>query len=152
ELTLGDSFLTFMNQALTISDYCLLLWSRSAAATPWVEMEWQSALHRSVREKRGFIVVGRLEATNVPALLEPRLRIDLFPTLEPGITALVNSWCADRTAATLAAKPVGAATIDVTSGVDGGDSVYIDSEQFTMISPVGVKVDEPAGVFLDRII
>ena len=41
ELALGDTFLTFMTHALTTSDYCLLLWSAQAAATPWVAMEWK---------------------------------------------------------------------------------------------------------------
>ena len=51
EATLGDSFLSFMEDSLHASDYCLLLWSRRAASTPWVQMEWESALYRSVAEK-----------------------------------------------------------------------------------------------------
>ena len=69
ELRLGDSFLAFMNDALSVSDYCLLLWSRQAAATPWVQLEWEAALYRSVNEKHGFLVVGRLEDIAAPALL-----------------------------------------------------------------------------------
>src|SRR4051812_5216578 len=79
ELRLGDSFLAFMNGALAASDYCLLLWSRNAAATPWVQVEWEAAFYRSVKEKQGFLVTGRLENIPVPPLLGPRLHVDFFP-------------------------------------------------------------------------
>jgi len=152
ELTLGDSFLRFMNQALDTSDYCLLLWSRQASATPWVELEGEAALYRSVREKRSFLVIGRLEEVAVPSLLGPRLRIDLFPDLEPGMTALVNTWRADRTAETDSGKPVGAPWVENSAAVGEATTVYIDSEQFSMTAPVGVKLEEPAGALLDRVV
>jgi hypothetical protein len=152
ELTLGDSFLTFMNRALNTSDYCLLLWSHQASATPWVELEWEAALYRSVREKRSFLIIGRLEEVDVPALLAPRLRIDLFPALEPGMTALVNTWRADRAAETDSGKPVGAPWAKSLPTLEGAATVYIDSEQFSMTAPVGVKLEEPAGALLDRVV
>jgi hypothetical protein len=152
ELTLGDSFLRFMNQALNTSDYCLLLWSLQASATPWVEMEWEAALYRSVREKRSFLVIGRLEEVDVPALLAPRLRLDLFPALEPGMTALVKTWRADRTAETESGKPVGAPWAENPLRIEEATTVYIDSEQFSMMAPMGVKLQEPAGALLDRVV
>jgi hypothetical protein len=152
ELTFGDSFLAFMNQALNTSDYCLLLWSQQASATPWVELEWEAALYRSVREKRSFLVIGRLEEVDVPALLAPRLRIDLFPALHPGMTALVNTWRADRAAETDSGKPVGAPWTENLPQIEGAATVYIDSEQFSMTAPMSVKLEEPAGALLDRVV
>ena len=46
ELSLGDSFLAFMESALSNADYCLLLWSCNAASTPWLRVEWEAALYR----------------------------------------------------------------------------------------------------------
>jgi TIR domain len=152
ELTLGASFLTFMNQALTTSDYCLLLWSARAAATPWVQMEWEAALYRTVREKRSFLVVGRLEDTNVPPLLEPRLRVDLFPALEPGVSALVSAWRSDRAAEQQTGKPVAAASTGTQPPGDRPHTLYLDSEQFRMTTPISVSLDEPAGAVLDRVV
>ena len=152
ELTFGDSFLAFMNQALNTSDYCLLLWSQQASATPWVELEWEAALYRSVRDKRSFLVIGRLEEVDVPALLAPRLRIDLFPALDPGMTALVNTWRADRAAETDSGKPVGAPWTENLPQIEGAATVYIDSEQFSMTAPMSVKLEEPAGALLDRVV
>jgi hypothetical protein len=152
ELTLGASFLTFMNEALSMSDYCLLLWSTRAAATPWVQMEWEAALYRAVREKRSFLVVGRLEDTDVPALLGPRLRVDLFPELAPGVAALVTAWRSDRLAEQQTGKPVGAALTDNQHSDDRRETIYLDSEQFRMTTPVSVRLDEPAGTVVDRIV
>ena len=152
ELTLGDSFLTFMNDALSTSDYCLLLWSKPASVTPWVEAEWQAAFHRSVREKRAFLVVGRLEALDVPALLAPRLRVDLFPAIAPGVSRLVDAWAADRRAETLTGKPVGAARTEDGAAVEQPDTVYISSEAFQITTPMTVRLEEPAGAVLDRVI
>jgi hypothetical protein len=152
EVSLGDSFLSFMDEALTTSDYCLLLWSTHAAGTPWVAIEWEAALYRSVREKRGFLVVGRLEELSVPALLEPRLRIDLFPSLEPGLMRLVSTWRADRKAERRTGKPVGAAWTASYAGDQPTDTIYIDSEQFGMTAPVQVSLEQPAGAFLDQVI
>jgi TIR domain len=152
DLTLGDSFLTFMNEALNTSDYCLLLWSQQASATPWVELEWEAALYRSVREKRSFLVIGRLEEVDVPALLAPRLRIDLFPALDPGMSTLVNTWRADRAAESDSGKSVGAPWAENLPALEGAATVYIDSEEFGMTAPMGVKLEEPAGAFLDRVV
>lgn len=152
ELTLGDSFLRFMNQALTTSDYCLLLWSARAAGTPWVEAEWEAAFYRSVRDKRSFLVTGRLEELPVPALLGPRLCVDLFPTLEPGITSLVTAWRSDRTAEARTGKPVVPAGTDAPVRAQDRATVYVDSEQFRMTAPIAVDLEEPAGVLLDRVV
>lgn len=39
ELQEGDSFLSFMEDALRDADYCLLAWSKAAAASKWVQVE-----------------------------------------------------------------------------------------------------------------
>ena len=151
ELRLGDSFLAFMNSALTASDYCLLLWSRHAAATPWVQLEWEAALYRSVREKQSFLVTGRLEDIAVPALLGPRLHTDLFPDVRDGMTVLLNTWQADRKAEKLAGKPV-AAALTAEPITSAPNTVYITSEQFAITVPVPVDLQEPAAVCAERCI
>jgi hypothetical protein len=151
ELRLGDSFLTFMNNALTISDYCLLLWSKHASATPWVQLEWESALYRSVQEKQSFLVVGRLEDMVVPILLGPRLRVDLFPELQPGVTSLLNTWRDDRIAEKETGKPVAAART-VETRVDLPDTVYVTSEQLSIAMPVRVDLSQPVAISIERLI
>lgn len=151
ELCLGDSFLSFMNSALTDSDYCLLLWSRNAAGTPWVQMEWESALYRSVKEKRAFLVAGRLEDNELPALLALRLRVDLFPELQPGIGRIIDNWRADRNAEEATQRPVASSPIAQKDDAEP-NTVYVTSEAFGITVPVRVDLKAPAGLLLDRIV
>ena len=111
----------------------------------------EAALYRSVSEKRSFLVVGRLEELPVPSLLGPRLRIDLLPLLEPGVTALVNAW-QHRAAEAHTRKPVGAARTAQPVGAEPDDTIYIDSEQFGMTTPMRISLDAPAGMVLDQVI
>jgi hypothetical protein len=151
ELQLGDSFLTFMESALSSSDYCLLLWSYSAANTPWVRMEWEAALSRSVQEKRSFLAVGRLEEAPVPVLLGPRLRIDLFPNFQPGVGQIVETWRADRDAEKETQRPV--ASVAATPNPEHSSAtIYITSEYFGITVPLDANLETPAGVYLDRIL
>ena len=151
ELCLGDSFLSFMESALAGSDYCLLLWSRQAATTPWVQIEWESALYRSVQEKRAFLIAGRLEDAALPALLAARLRVDLFPELQPGIGQIVATWRADRNAEAVTQRPVAAAPI-AQQGDEEPNTVYVSSEAFGITIPMPVDLHAPAGLLLDRIV
>jgi hypothetical protein len=151
ELSLGDSFLAFMESALSNADYCLLLWSCNAASTPWVRVEWEAALYRCIQEKQSFLVVGRLEDAPLPALLGPRLRVDLFPECQPGVGQIVGTWRADREAETQTQRPVASAAI-TNIMEQGPETVYITSDQFGITVPLDVNLEEPAGVYLDRII
>jgi len=151
ELLLGDSFLTFMERALASADYCLLLWSQSAAGTPWVQMEWEAALSRSVREKRSFLLVGRLEEVPPPVLLAPRLRVDLFPELQPGIGRILETWRADRSAENETQRPVAGVAVP-NHPEPGSATIYVTSEYFGITVPLDADLDTPAGVYLDRIL
>jgi hypothetical protein len=151
ELRLGDSFLTFMESALLSADYCLLLWSRNAASTPWVRVEWEAALYRSIQQKQSFLVVGRLEDAPVPALLGPRLRVDLFPEWQPGAGQIVETWRADREAETQTRRPVASAA-STNFVAHGPATIYITSDEFSITVPLDANLEEPAGMSLDRII
>lgn len=143
EVALGDSFLGFMESALAGSDYCLLLWSPHAAATPWVGLEWESALYRTVTEKRAFLVVGRLQDVPLPALLRPRLFTDLFPRLQPGLGRIVDAWRADRAAEQQSQRPVAQARAGAAAEA-GPDTVYVSSELFGIAVPWPVDLALPA--------
>jgi hypothetical protein len=151
ELHLGDGFLAFMESALSKSDFCLLLWSKAASATPWVQLEWEAALSRSVVEKRSFLVLALLEDTAPPALLAPRLFASLFPDMEPGLSKIIATWSADRDAEKETRHPVAAPR---TSGppTEGPATVYVTSELFGITAPLRADLDTPAGLYLDAII
>lgn len=147
----GDSLIAFMEKALTECDYCLLLWSKAASQRAWVQLEWEAALYKTIRESRRFLLVGRLEDHMLPALLGPRLMVELFPQLSPGIDKLISLWRNDNTAAELSGRPLGLPTSPL-EGDQAGETVYITSELFGMTTPLRVSLNTPSGIHLDRIV
>lgn len=149
-LNAGDNFVAFMEGALSEADYFLLLWSRAAASKPWVTTEWQAALVRAVQEETAFFITARLEDFPVPALLAPRLWIDLFPQFSPGVERLIATVRGDEQAARVSSKPVAPPRLPIPP--TGGATIYITSELFDFTVPVDVDPDVPVGVHLDRIV
>lgn len=145
----GDSFVSFMEEALADCDYCLLLWSAAAAQGDWVKEEWQSAYHRSVTTGQSFLVVGRLEKLDPPQLLTPRSFIDLFPELEPGIAKLVAMWKDDEEAENAARTPVRPPARSNLK-VQNGETVYISSDSFGATFPLPVDFDVPVAVLIEN--
>jgi hypothetical protein len=140
-----------MERSLADSDYCLLLWSRNAAQQPWVTVEWEAALVKSVTEQRSFIVTGRLEEVPVPTLLAARLYVDLFPDPQPGIDRLLTLWRRDRETERRTERPV--ASVASADGLgDGPDEVFVTSAVFGITVPLRTSLDQPAGVLLTRVI
>lgn len=151
ELRIGDSFLTFIESALSDADYCLLLWSKSAARTEWVRLEWEAALYKSVAERRSFLVAGRIEDIALPTLLAPRIRVDLFPNWQPGIGQVIDSWQADRNAEAETGRPVANVPLEH-SAINGQGTVYVTSDLFGITVPMKTNLQDPAGVYLDKIV
>ena len=147
----GDRFLRFMEKALSECDYCLLLWSEAAAKGKWVEVEWEAALYRAINESRRFLLIGRLDQQALPALLGPRLRVNLFPELYPGMTELFTLWQEDTAAEEASGRPVANAKVPVAED-ESGITVYLTSELFGITQPLRLDPSIPAGVHLDRIV
>jgi hypothetical protein len=154
ELGQGDSFLSFMEEALSTSDYCLLLWSEVASERKWVQVEWEAALYRSIKEARAFLAIGRLDEHPLPALLSPRLYVQLYPDIEPGISTLLESWRDDRDAEAESDRIVGSApNVDETPGDEKqeGEMIYVTSDLFGITCPWKADLAAPAGVLLDEV-
>jgi TIR domain len=151
QLRQGDSFVSFMEQALKESNYCLLLWSLAASKSKWVEVEWTAAFHRAVTESQNFLIVGRLENIKTPELLRPRLRVDLYPEVEPGVRELIIMWRADSEAGSESARAVVAPNIGVVGEIQG-ETVYITSQTFAKTFPLKVKMELPVAVILERVL
>jgi hypothetical protein len=149
DLRPGYSFVNFMENALCRADYCLLLWSRRAAQQHYVAMEWEAAFVREQEHRRVFLVVGRLEDHPAPALLRPRLNVDLFPRPEPGVDRLVELWRKDtRTAAELG-HPV-LPPLQPQAAETRPSEVYVSSRLFDCVLPVPVDLDAPAGLVIEE--
>jgi TIR domain len=151
EIRAGDSFISFMDQAIINCDYCLLLWSRAASKGRWVTEEWQSAYYRSVTTNQSFLVIGRLEELDPPPMLRPRSWIELFPTLDPGIEKLVALWRYDEAAAEASNRPVCPPRRPLPAA-SSGKTVYISSKVFGKTFPLEVDFESPTAAVTDRII
>lgn len=147
----GDNFLHFMEKALTECDYCLLLWSKAAAEREWVQLEWEAALHRTIKEARRFLIAARLENHPLPTLLAPRLFVEFFPSLQPGIDEFIAMCLEDRVAAAGSGRPVGQAALEVDED-QGGETIYVTSDLFQFTMPLRVSMHAPTGVFVDRLV
>jgi hypothetical protein len=108
-------------------------------------------LHRAITEARRFLVAARLEDHPLPVLLAPRLSVELFPALSPGIDRFISMCGQDRTASEATGRPVGQPTTAVAQD-EQGDTVYVTSERFQLTEPVNIVLSAPAGVLLDRLI
>lgn len=151
QLRQGDRFLQFMEQALSGCDYCLLLWSDAAAKGKWVTVEWEAALYRAVQESRRFLLIGRLDVRPLPELLGPRLRVNLFPALYPGLTELLALWREDVAAEQASGRPVANGRKALRED-EAGETVYLTSELFGLTQPLKLDLDVPSGVHLDRVV
>jgi hypothetical protein len=149
-LRTGDSFLSFMEKALSTCDYCLLLWSQAAAERKYVQLEWEAALYRTIEESRRFLLIGRLQDHPVPALLGPRLRVELFPDSAEGLDELVALLREDGTAESASGRRVGRAAAP-TQEDPAGVEVYVTSEMFGLTLPLRWDLQVPCGVHTDRL-
>jgi hypothetical protein len=147
----GTDFIAFMESALGTADYCCLLWSRAANESKWVRLEWTAALHRAVSESSTFLIVGRLEDLPVPTLLRPRLKVDLYPDIEPGIRDIVSMMTDDSGVAESTGHPVVKPHVPVDDDTCG-DVVYITSKLFGKTFPMRIRLDTPALAAAERVV
>ncbi len=73
----GDSIIQQMNEGLTICKYFFFFVSKNSLMSKMVELEWQSALVKKVKENIAFVPV-RIDNCIIPQILANTLYIDLF--------------------------------------------------------------------------
>lgn len=73
----GDSIIQKMDEGLSGCKYFFFFISENSLKSKMVELEWQSALAKKVRENIRFIPV-RIDKCNIPQILTHTLYVDLF--------------------------------------------------------------------------
>jgi hypothetical protein len=77
----GDGIVGAINQALANTHYVLLIWSASAARSPWVEREVEAAVWQEIQGGLALITI-RLDDTPLPPLLAARKYFSRLPSLD----------------------------------------------------------------------
>jgi hypothetical protein len=70
---------------------------------------------------------------------------------QPALGQIIATWVADREAELQTRRPVASSRIP-NFGNRGPQTIYVTSEQFGITVPLDADLEEPAGVYLDRII
>lgn len=92
----GRDLVLTINDALTQSDYFVLLWSRNTVDRPWVDLEWTAALARDLEDRRSFLFVVRLDDTPLPVILTMRRYLDAFGSWTTVADELAAAWRRDQ--------------------------------------------------------
>ncbi len=97
----GDNLPKRISDALEWCNTLLLVWSKAASESPWVELEWTNAISLNAA-----IIPCCLDGTRLPALLAHKVYLDLHDS-EAGITQLLH-------ALKLARQPIKLASTETT--------------------------------------
>jgi hypothetical protein len=89
EILAGHSITQEIQRGLEGADFVVLMLSRYAVASGWVEKEWQSRIGREVETRSVHIIPARLDACDIPALLRDKLYADFTESYESGLETLL---------------------------------------------------------------
>ena len=141
-----------MERGIKECDYFILLWTKQAQEKNWVQVEWEAALGREMLESRTFLIVGRLEDHPPPILLRSRLFIDLFPSIQFGISKFIDLIRRDQEAGVITDRKVLPPKVDLVEDDDANGTIYVTSELFGVTIPIKTNLDIPSGVKLTQLI
>ena len=87
----GHSLTTEIQKGLEGSDFVVLILSKDAVASGWVEKEWQSQVGREAETRGVRVIPARLDDSNVPTLLRDKVYADFTTNYEVGLNALIRA-------------------------------------------------------------
>lgn len=96
EIHAGDSIPGKLNEGLATFDTFILLWSKNAERSSWVRSELESAIQRGIKERNVRIIPLKLDATELPTLLQPLKWIDLSSTSIPEVVREIMGFSNER--------------------------------------------------------
>ena len=128
-----------INEALTRSDYFILLWSQHCVDRGWVDAEWSAALARELDQQRSFLFIMRLDTSNLPLLLAPRKYLDAFGNWERALDCLVEAWRRDLDMDLPVLPAPGPALKDHPEDRDSAIIVYIRNRDLRVAHTVAVS-------------
>jgi hypothetical protein len=114
EIRAGDSIPGKLDEGLVAFDTFILLWSAHASRSQWVRRELESAIHRGMENPSMRIIPVRLDETDLPALLLPLRRLDLFELRGVGeVVREVMDFASERDRIRAIQSVLGSAQIEI---------------------------------------
>jgi len=108
DLSLGDNAIAFMNEGIANAHTVVILFSKHSASAKWQRLEIDSAVWNEVAQSGGRCIVVRLDDTEVPPILGPKVYGRLSRDDHSSLQSLVNAICAvalpSRTASSVIAQ------------------------------------------------
>jgi len=90
ELTVGDSILPRIEQAVATSDLLLVLLSPRSVDSRWVQMELSSFLARELKDRAITLIPALIEDCEIPPVLAERQYLDLRKDFDKGLERLIS--------------------------------------------------------------
>lgn len=92
-ITVGECIATKIEEGISSADFLIVLLSKHAVESKWVEREWKTAFWDEVNKNRIVVLPIRLEPCDIPALLQTKKYADLHESYEKGIGQTRDAIC-----------------------------------------------------------
>ena len=96
EVTVGDSIVGWMNDAVQDVSFVALCYSRHGLDAPWVALEWQAALTRQLNGESIKLLPVYLTGREGPPILDPYKAADWMSDPKQAVDDLVRAIFRDR--------------------------------------------------------
>lgn len=87
----GHSITAEIQRGLEGSDFVVVMLSKQAVASGWVEKEWQSQVALEAQTRRVRIIPARLDGCTIPSLLRDKAYADFAKSYDKGLSTLVRA-------------------------------------------------------------
>lgn len=112
ELDLGDNAIAFINDGIAAAHTVIILFSKSTKDAKWQKLEIDAAVWNEVAQDGGRCIVVRLDDTQVPPVLGPKIYGTLNASDPTSLRSLIDELCAvlmkEQTASSFVAEALAA--------------------------------------------
>jgi len=93
DLGMGDNAISFMNESIAEAHTVIILFSKHSAGAAWQKLEMDAAVWNEVAQDGGGCIVVRLDDTQIPPLLGPKVYGTLQPDDPASLQELLEALC-----------------------------------------------------------
>lgn len=91
DILAGESIVERVSSGIEDADFVLVLLSKNAVSSKWVETEWQTKYWDEVREKRVVVIPALIDDCTIPLLLRTKKYVDFREDYSVGLELLGKS-------------------------------------------------------------